>query len=112
ELPASLRARRHSGARPAHLANHPRSLADKLHLYRLHSPTVELRHLRSIVALAEERHFGRAALRLAITQPALSQQLTQLEANLGARLFERHPRVDVTPVGAALVDHARRILAS
>jgi DNA-binding transcriptional LysR family regulator len=73
---------------------------------------VELRHLRSILALAEELHFGRAALRLAITQPALSQQLTQLEADLGARLFDRHPRVAVTPVGAALVDHARRILAS
>jgi DNA-binding transcriptional LysR family regulator len=73
---------------------------------------VELRHLRSILALAEELHFGRAALRLAITQPALSQQLTQLEADLGARLFDRHPRVALTSVGVALVDHARRILAS
>jgi DNA-binding transcriptional LysR family regulator len=71
---------------------------------------MELRHLRSIQALAEELHFGRAALRLAITQPALSQQLTQLEAELGARLFDRHPRVSLTPVGTALLAHARRIL--
>ncbi|HEX7840414.1 MAG TPA: LysR family transcriptional regulator [Kofleriaceae bacterium] len=71
---------------------------------------MELRHLRSIVALAEELHFGRAALRLAVTQPALSQQITQLEAELDARLFERQPRVALTPVGAALLGHARRIL--
>lgn len=71
---------------------------------------MELRHLRSIQALAEELHFGRAALRLAITQPALSQQLIQLEAELGARLFDRHPRVSLTPVGTALLAHARRIL--
>jgi DNA-binding transcriptional LysR family regulator len=73
---------------------------------------LELRHLRSIVALAEELHFGRAALRLAITQPALSQQLSQLESDLDAKLFERHPRVGLTPAGAALLAHARRILAA
>lgn len=73
---------------------------------------MELRHLRSILALAEELHFGRAALRLAITQPGLSQQLTQIETDLDVRLFERHPRVALTPVGAVLVNHARRILAA
>jgi len=73
---------------------------------------MNIQSLRYVITLAEELHFGRAALRLAITQPALSQQLTQLEADLDARLFDRHPRVALTPVGAALVDHARRILAS
>lgn len=71
---------------------------------------MELRHLRSILALTEERHFGRAAQRLAITQPALSQQITQLERMLDAKLFERQPRVVPTPAGVALAEHARRIL--
>ena len=71
---------------------------------------VELRHLRSILVLAEELHFGRAAQRLAITQPALSQQLTQLEGMIDAKLFDRQPKVAATPAGAALVEHARRIL--
>jgi DNA-binding transcriptional LysR family regulator len=73
---------------------------------------MELRHLRSVVALADELQFRRAAHRLAITQPALSQQITQLEAMLDARLFERHPRVALTAAGVVLADHARKILAA
>jgi len=73
---------------------------------------MEVRHLRAVLAVAEELHFGRAARRLAITQPALSQQLTQLEGLLEATLFERHPRVAPTAAGKVLAGHARRILAA
>lgn len=73
---------------------------------------MELRHLHAVLALAEELHFGRAATRLAISQPALSQQLSQLESLLDARLFERQPRVAPTPAGDVLAAHARHILAA
>lgn len=71
---------------------------------------VELRHLHAAVATAEELHFGRAAVRLGITQPALSQQIAQLEELLGARLFDRAPRVAPTAAGRVFVERARAIL--
>jgi DNA-binding transcriptional LysR family regulator len=54
--------------------------------------SVELRHLRSFVVVAEEGHVGRAAERLFMSQPPLSRQLQQLEQALGMTLFERTPR--------------------
>lgn len=68
--------------------------------------------LEAFVALAEERHFGRAATRLHLTQPAVSQQVKRLEKELGADLVERNPRgVRLTAAGLRLLDKARGVLA-
>ena len=72
---------------------------------------MELRHLRYFSVLAEELHFGRAARRLAISQPPLSVAIQQLEETVGARLFERNSKgVRLTPAGSALQLSARRLL--
>jgi len=73
---------------------------------------MELRQLRYLVALADERHFTRAAAREHVAQPALSQQIRRLERELGLPLVERTTRkVALTEAGARLVDRARRALA-
>jgi DNA-binding transcriptional LysR family regulator len=73
---------------------------------------VELRQLRYFLAVAEEGRFSRAAHRLHIAAPSLSQQIQALERELGAPLFERTPqRVELTIAGQALVERTRVIIA-
>ncbi len=74
---------------------------------------IELRHLRYFLMVAEELHFGRAAARLCIAQPPLSQQIQQLEKMLGFALFVRSSRsVQLTAAGQQLVDDVREVFAT
>ena len=72
---------------------------------------MELKQLRYFVAVAEELHFGRAARRLFISQPALSFDIRKFEAQLGVQLLERtNKAVALTNAGNVLLEEARRLL--
>jgi LysR family hydrogen peroxide-inducible transcriptional activator len=74
--------------------------------------TMNLQELRYFVAVAEHRHFGRAAEACNVSQPTLSSQIRKLEDELGVTLLERtNKRVDITPVGSQILVHAQRALA-
>ncbi len=74
---------------------------------------VQLHQLRSFVVVAEELHFGRAALRLGVSQPQVSRHVRGLEDSLGVELFRRAGRrTTLTDAGAAVLEHARETLAS
>ena len=72
---------------------------------------MNLRDLKYIIAVAETRHFGKAAERCFVSQPTLSGQIKKLEEELGVAIFERTQRsVEVTPVGETILEHARQIM--
>src|SRR6202050_1350877 len=72
---------------------------------------MELRHLRYFMAVGEEQHYGRAARRLRVAQPALSRQIQDLEEEIGFDLFERLPRgVKLSAAGKLFLEDVRRLL--
>src|SRR5689334_22785962 len=72
---------------------------------------MEMRQLRYFVAVGEEQHYGRAAQRLRVAQPALSRQIQNLEEEIGVELFERLPRgVKIADAGKLFLNAARRTL--
>src|SRR5215471_17253643 len=74
---------------------------------------MEIHQLRYFVAVADEGSFSRAAARVRVAQPSLSQQIRKLEAEVGQPLFDRLPRsVVLTEAGTCLIDYARQILAA
>ena len=73
---------------------------------------MELRHLRTVVAIARHGSFTKAGEELHLAQSAVSQQLSRLEAELGITLFTRSSRnVEITPEGTLVLDYARRVLS-
>ncbi len=72
---------------------------------------MNLRDLQYVIAVAETRHFGRAAERCFVSQPTLSGQIKKLEEELGVAIFERTNRsVEITPFGQSILEHARQVL--
>ncbi|USG61965.1 LysR substrate-binding domain-containing protein [Sneathiella marina] len=72
---------------------------------------MNIRDMKYLVAVADERHFGRAALKCHVSQPALSGQIRKLEDQLGVMLFERtNRRVQITPIGEQIVEQARKLV--
>ena len=70
-----------------------------------------LAELQYVIAVAQERHFGRAAERVFVTQPALSLAIKKLEEELGTTIFERRPnRIEMTALGEQIVQQAQRVL--
>ena len=79
--------------------------------YHASPMNVDLRWLKSFLAVAEEMHFSRAARRLNLAQPALTAQIRQLEEAIGARLIERSNRMSgLTPAGRALLGEAQAVV--
>src|SRR3979490_2315995 len=80
-------------------------------IYHCGTMELKLKDLRYLVAVADHRHFGRAAARCFVSQPTLSAQLKKLEQTLGVQLIERTPNnISLTQAGEEIVARARRIL--